>query len=168
MIFRMGRKDVATEGEASNVLAISDGEHENAVMVAKFDMMGLNEEEYVALMGSYTLGFATEDNLGKQGRWTMNPYVFDNTYFQEVLLGHNSPHLKTEADLRLLSNPDLKEWVEAYAQDQNLFFENYAKAHVKISERGQEEHLLSEFDESNIEDGSYREPNRYHAWNPAE
>lgn len=117
MIFRMGRKDVETEGEASNVLAISDGAHENAVMVSKFDMMGLDAEEYVALMGSYTVGFASEDNLGKQGRWTGNPYVFDNTYFQEVLLGHNSNHLKTEADLKLLQNPDLKEWVVAYAQD---------------------------------------------------
>jgi len=47
----------------------------------------------------------------------MNPYVFDNSYFQEVLLGSNSIYLKTEADLRLLGEPDLKEWVEAYAQD---------------------------------------------------
>jgi hypothetical protein len=39
-------------------------------------------------MGSFTLGFATDDNKGKKGRWTMNPYVFDNSYFQEVLLGH--------------------------------------------------------------------------------
>jgi hypothetical protein len=36
-----------------------------------------------------------------------------------------------------------------------LFFENYAKAHVKISERGQEEHLLSEFDSDDIVDGGY-------------
>jgi len=28
-------------------------------------------------MGSFTLGFATDDNKGKKGRWTMNPYVFD-------------------------------------------------------------------------------------------
>lgn len=88
MIFRMGRKDVETEGEASNALAIVDASHENSVMVNKFNMMGLSSQEYVALMGSFTLGFATDDNKGKKGRWTMNPYVFDNTYFQEVLLGH--------------------------------------------------------------------------------
>ena len=73
-------------------------------------------------MGSYTLGFASEDNKGKSGRWTMNPYVFDNTYFQEVLLGHESKYLKTEADLKLLHDPELKEWVQAYADDQTLFF----------------------------------------------
>jgi len=81
-------------------------------MVTKFQEMGLSAEEYVALMGSYTLGFASDDNKSKRGRWCMNPYVFDNTYFQEVLLGHNSKYLKTDADLSLLQNPELKSWVE--------------------------------------------------------
>lgn len=81
MIFKMGRKDIETEGEASNALAVVDASHENSIMVNKFNMMGLTTEEYVALMGSYTLGFATDGNKGKLGRWTMNPYVFDNTYF---------------------------------------------------------------------------------------
>ncbi len=126
MIFRMGRKDVETEGEASNALAVVDATHENSVVVSKFNLMGLSPQEYVALMGSFTLGFATDDNKGKKGRWTMNPYVFDNSYFQEVLLGHSSKYLKTEADLKLLQNQELKQWVEAYAQDQNLFFLNYA------------------------------------------
>ena len=65
MIFRMGRKDVETEGEASDALAITDGGHENAVQVSKFNTLGLSAEEYVALMGSYTLGFANDDNKGR-------------------------------------------------------------------------------------------------------
>ena len=117
MIFRMGREDVETEGEASNALEITDVSHENAVMVSKLDMMGLKPEEYVALMGSYTIGFASDDNKGKKGRWTMNPYVFDNTYFQEVLLSHESKYLKTSADLALLNDPETKTWVENYAED---------------------------------------------------
>ena len=152
MIFRMGREDVETEGEASTALAITDASHENSVMVSKFDMMGLSGEEYVALMGSYTLGFASEDNKGKKGRWCMNPYVFDNTYFQELLLAHDSRYLKTEADLNMLHDPEMKKWVEAYADDQTLFFENYAKAHVKLSEQGQEHNLMSEFNEDDIID----------------
>jgi len=103
MIFKMGRQDVETEGEASNALAIvPDTQHENAVIVKKFDMMGLDAAEYVAIMGSHTLGFASEDNQAKTGRWTMNPYVFDNTYFKEVLIGRDSIYLKTDADMRLL------------------------------------------------------------------
>lgn len=99
-------------------------------------MMGLSVEEYVALMGSYTIGFANDENKTRNGRWCMNPYVFDNSYFQEVLLGHESMYLKTEADLKLVHDPTMKEWVEKYANDQNLFFENYARAHVKVSEMG--------------------------------
>ena len=118
-------------------------------------MMGLTSEEYVALMGNYTLGFANDDNKSKQGRWTMNPYVFDNTYFQELLLGSNSRYLKTEADLNLLNNPEFKQWVKAYAQDQNLWFTAYAKAHIKVSEMGQEENLLSEFNDDDIVNGGY-------------
>ena len=87
----------------------------------------------------------------------MNPYVFDNTYYKEVLLGHNSKYLKTEADLALLHNAEHKQWVEAYAEDQNLFFEHYAKAHVKVSEHGQEENLISEFNEDFNHDGGYCE-----------
>lgn len=119
--------------------------------------MNLSAEEYVALMGSYTLGFANDENKTRNGRWCMNPYVFDNTYFQEVLLGQDSKYLKTEADLKLLNDPNLREWVERYAEDQNLFFENYARAHVKVSEMGQEENLLSEFNDADIIDGGYQE-----------
>lgn len=155
MIFRMGRKDCNSEEDAGNSVSVVTESHENSVQVQKFDMMGLSAEEYVALMGSYTLGFANDDNKSKQGRWTMNPYVFDNTYFQEVLLGRNSKYLKTDADLNLLSNHEHKQWVEAYAQDQNLFFTNYAKAHIKVSEMGQEDNLLSEFNDDDIVNGGY-------------
>lgn len=157
MIFRMGRKDIQTEGEASTAVAVVTASHENAVQAHKLNSMGLSVEEYVALMGSYTLGFASDDNKTKKARWTMNPYVFDNTYFQEVLLGANSKYLKTEADLALMASPEHKQWVQTFAEDQNLFFETYARAHVKVSEMGQEEHLMSEFDERDIVNGGYQE-----------
>ena len=106
-------------------------------------------------MGSHTIGFANDDNRGNMGRWTMNPYVFDNSYFQEVLLGHESRYLKTEADLELVQKPELKHWCEVFAQDQDAFFSSYADAHVKISEAGQESNLLSEFNEDDMIDGGY-------------
>ena len=46
MLFKMGRQDVETEGEASNALAIvAENKHEHAIIVKKFDMMGLQPEE---------------------------------------------------------------------------------------------------------------------------
>jgi hypothetical protein len=45
--------------------------------------MNLPAEDFVALVGgTQTLGFKGELKKGHQSRWTMNPYVFDNTYFQ--------------------------------------------------------------------------------------
>ena len=90
----------------------------------------------------------------------MNPYVFDNTYFQELLLKDQSKYFKTEADLKLLQNSQLKTWVQKYADDQDLFFQNYAKAHVKVSELGWEGRLLSEFQNDRMIDGGYQEESR--------
>ena len=68
-------------------------------------------------MGSFTLGFCGDDKKGTHTRWCMNPYVFDNTYFKELLLRDQSKYFRTEADLKLLQNASLKSWVDAYAQD---------------------------------------------------
>jgi hypothetical protein len=62
--------------------------------------------------------------------------------------------------MKLVTNPQLKSWVEAYAQDEQMFFRNYAKAHVKVSEIGQEANLLSEFEPNRIIDGGYVEESR--------
>jgi hypothetical protein len=64
----------------------------------------LSPEDFVALVGGiHTLGFKSEVKKGPLSRWCMNPYVFDNTYFQELLLGEKSRYYKGEIDHRLLS-----------------------------------------------------------------
>ena len=63
--------------------------------------MGFTIEDYVALMGSHTLGFAHDDRSGFKGRWTMNPHVFDNSYFKEVLLGEKTKYLRTPVEINL-------------------------------------------------------------------
>jgi hypothetical protein len=39
-----------------------------------------------------------------------------------------------------------------------VFFDRYARAHVKMSELGQEDILLSEFDNNTTKSGGYIEP----------
>lgn len=108
--------------------------------------LGYTKRDFVALMGSHTIGFAHMERSGVQGRWTQNPHVFDNTYYKEVLLGDKSKYLKTPNEWMLLEDSELKALCEQYAQDQNLFFFDYANAHVRMSELGQEANLLSEFE----------------------
>jgi len=74
--------------------------------------------------------------------------VFDNTYYKEVLLGDRSKFLKTPGEHMLVEDPEMKRLCEAYAQDQNLFFDHYAQAHVKMSEFGHGENLMSEFEDN--------------------
>jgi catalase (peroxidase I) len=76
----------------------------------------------------------------------MNPYVFDNTYFKELMMGDRSKYYKTDADRRLVTEDRFREWVEKYAADQSLFFANYARAHVKVSELTFEKTLASELE----------------------
>ena len=45
-----------------------------------------------------------------------------------------------------------------------MFFENYALAHVKVSEAGHEGDLMSEFDENNMTTGGYMEPTTDTYW----
>lgn len=114
MIFRMGRQD-AEESEQSPHERLPDAREGNENIISKMRRMGFTTRDIVAIMGSHTIGFAHHDRTGFQGRWTQNPHVFDNTYFQEVLLGERSKFLKTPAEYMLLENAEMKNWVEQYA-----------------------------------------------------
>ena len=143
MIFRMGRKDAPEHTIPLNPL-VDPYELPKSTMKDKMLRLGLTTQDFVALMGCHTLGFAHEDRSGFKGRWTMNPHVFDNTYFQEVLLGSKTKYLHTPLEQMLGEDAELRKYVEMYAQDQEVFFEHYAQAQVKMSECGQEENLMCE------------------------
>ena len=96
MVFRMGRRDVTSEADATasseeSSIATLDA-HRNSLIVARMQnpVTGLTPQEFVALMGMHTLGFMGDGKKGPMSRWTMNPYVFDNSYYQELLMGNQS------------------------------------------------------------------------------
>merc|ERR1712046_412917 len=68
---------------------------------------------------------------------------------------------RTQSEDALLANPDHKHWVEAFAQDEALFFTKYANAHVAVSEATHEDTLLCEMADQPQIDGGYKEPS---AW----
>lgn len=97
--------------------------------------LGFQNHEIVALYGHRTLGFLKNKNFDKEARWSRNPYIFDNNYYQE-LIDPTSQYLKTNSDLALKQDSEFFKWVQTYAEDQNLFFENYAASYKKLSEIG--------------------------------
>lgn len=106
MIFRMGRQDVTSE--ADSIQHPTEG---LCATAESFGNLKLEPEEYVALMGNITIGFVGDEKKGPHTRWCMNPYVFDNTYYQELLLGEKSKYYKNEYDYKLLECAEGRQWV---------------------------------------------------------
>ena len=109
--FRMGREDIPEEGFVSYASRLANP-HDESVSVAAYERIGLNNQEMVALQGCHTLGGAKPDRSGFDGRWTQNPYVFDNSYYKELLLGERSKFLKTAGESMLTNDPERLQWVE--------------------------------------------------------
>ena len=102
MLFRMGRQDAPESDSVTTQGRLPDPYEGRKGILEKFIRMGFTKAEFVALMGSHTLGFAHQDRSGFQGRWTQNPHVFDNSYFKEVLLGDKSKYLRTEGEIMIV------------------------------------------------------------------
>lgn len=92
-----------------------------------FGHMGLSDKDIVALSGGHTLCRCHKERSGFEGPWTSNPLEFDNSYFKELLTGEKEA---------LLEDPIFRSYVEKYAKDEDAFFEDYADAHLKLSELG--------------------------------
>lgn len=119
--------------------------------------LGLTDEEIVALFGYRTLGFLSNKLNEHEKRWSINPYVFDNNYYKE-LLDKDSEYLKTPSDLVLLNESRFRQYVENYAKDQKSFFNSFSKMFVKVSELGSNG-LVSEVESYNqVEEKSNKCP----------
>lgn len=119
-----------------------------------FYRMGFNDQEIVALSGAHTLGRAnpnrsgfgkektkyTENGPGKPGgsSWTPEWLKFDNSYFAEVKSQHDPELLVLETDNVLFKDDGFRPYAMKYAEDQEAFFADYTKAHLKLSELGVE------------------------------
>jgi hypothetical protein len=109
MVFRMGRQDVLSEGDSHSAkeetAIVASDTHNNSLIVARLqsEAGALSSEEFVALMGMHTLGFVGSNKKGPLTRWCQNPYVFDNTYFKELLLGEKSRYYSSPTDHRLVT-----------------------------------------------------------------
>ncbi|KAL4342299.1 hypothetical protein GQ457_08G000940 [Hibiscus cannabinus] len=128
---RVDKNEPPPEGRLPD--AAKGADHLRQVFVTQ---MGLTDKDIVALSGGHTLGRCHKERSGFEGAWTANPLIFDNSYFKELLAGKKDHLLQLPTDQVLLSDPVFRPLVEKYAADEDVFFVDYADAHMRLSELG--------------------------------
>lgn len=139
-------KDVTPDGRLPDASLAQD--HLRQI----FYRMGFNDEEIVALSGAHALGRCHTDRSGFEGPWTFSPTTFTNDYFKLLLdekwswRKWNGPKqyedVKTKSlmmlptDMALVKDKSFNKSVKLYAEDQDKFFDDFAKAFSRLMELG--------------------------------
>ena len=118
-----------------------------------FYRMGFNDREIVALIGAHAVGKCHPQNSGYDGPWTRSPTTFANTFFTMLLNekwtltkknANGSMQYENEAkdlmmlpaDFSILLDPKFRAVAMEYANDEELFFKDFAAAFSKLLELG--------------------------------
>ncbi|ODQ78310.1 hypothetical protein BABINDRAFT_39836 [Babjeviella inositovora NRRL Y-12698] len=124
-----------------------------------FLRLDMNDQETVALLGAHAVGRCHKRYSGWEGAWTLEPTVFDNTFFKVLLnetwsvgtvpetgrtqyFNADKSLMMLYTDMELVKDPQFLRWVKVYAQDQTLFFKDFSDAFAKLLELGIERDLM--------------------------
>ncbi|PWN45376.1 heme peroxidase [Ceraceosorus guamensis] len=158
-----GRTDFVDDARVPPRGRLPDAAQAQDHLRAIFYRMGFNDQEIVALSGAHNLGRCHADRSGFEGPWVNNPTRFSNQYYKMLIklkwekkhLGREAqgahwqwiarlPHMDEEdeplmmlpTDMSLTLDDKFKPWVEKYAEDQDLFFKDFAAVFGKLIELG--------------------------------
>ncbi|KAL3671505.1 hypothetical protein V7S43_003426 [Phytophthora oleae] len=156
--FRLGRPDAKSGKEPTQT---PDDRLPNADMGNKekttqhvrdvFYRMGFDDRDIVALLGAHAIGRCYPTRSGYSGPWTNAEWTFSNEFFRELVenkwtvkkwngpMQYEDPTGKLmmlPADIVLIQDPKFKKYVDLYAKDEDLWFKDFSKAFVKLTENG--------------------------------
>jgi len=117
-----------------------------------FGRMGLSDREIVALSGGHTLGRCHKVRSGFDGPWTDNPLKFDNSYFKNLMDLEwrerkwdgkkqyedvkSGRLMMLPTDIALKDDPVFAKVAREYADNQDVFFKDFALAFSKLIHLG--------------------------------
>jgi L-ascorbate peroxidase len=117
----LGRTDTSVPAPVSRL----PGGYEGAFLLrTTFARMGLGARDLVALSGAHTLGHFQRRPI------TPDPWVFSNSYFVQLLARADT---LIQTDHALLRDPELRQLVELYAEDEARFRADFADAFRRLT-----------------------------------
>jgi len=149
--FRFGRTDIKAASECVEDGRLPDAKQGVDHVRNVLNRIGFDDDKYiVALSGAHTLGSCHADRSGFEGPWTDNPYKFDNSYFKDLInkkwkigvssVGNtqfiNGDTMMLPSDWTLQNTVETRVYVEKYANDQELFFNDFSVAWQTLIESG--------------------------------
>lgn len=149
--FNFGRSD-APNGRCCPVVGrLPDAAQGAQHLRDVFYRMGFDDRDIVALSGAHTLGRCHETRSGFDGPWTRTPLQFNNSYYSLLLnldwkerKVASSGNLQYEAksgdwtlmmlptDMEIKNDPKFRKFAELYADNQELFFKDFASAFSRL------------------------------------
>jgi len=125
-----------------------------------FASLSLTLREMVALTGAHTLGRCHRTLSGYDGQWTHRPLRFTSDFFRLLSTEHWRPRrwdgplqyenvrlgavgrqvsgglMMLPSDMALLERNETRQWVERYAADELLWFDDFSAAYSKLLKLG--------------------------------
>lgn len=149
--WRPGRIDGTDEREAITN-RLPDGAKDEHHIQNIFNRLGFNDREAVCLIGAHAVGRTHKDRSGFEGPWTFSPISFSNQFYKLLLESdwkekqwdgpkqyedqETKSLMMLPTDYALRTSERYRPYVEKYAENEDLFFEDFAKAFAKLIELG--------------------------------
>lgn len=149
--WRPGRQDKEAEScTPDGRLPLGGKNHDH--LRAIFGRMGFNDQEIVALSGAHALGRCHVDRSGFDGPWTFSPITLTNEFYKLLLdekwheRDWKGPRqfqddstkslMMLPTDMALVEDEGFRPYVEKYAGDEEVFFNDFSKVVTKLFELG--------------------------------